>query len=418
VKKNETIGKMVITKSSGLSFPWVVVILGALVLLSAYVHNYTFGVFFKPIAEQFGWNRATISGAIAFRALVAAALVVPMGYWADHYHPRRVLLPCIILLGVSMMAIAKINNIWQLYLIQGLGIGIGMSAPFVCVMSTIVKWHDTRRGLALGIASAGTGLGSIIFPPVATKLIEVKGWPFATFILGVIVLAIGIPASLMIKDPPKVMKQQLTDSGISSKSIFSAWYSISQFFRTPVFLAIIVMFLFTGTVGNMLTNHLVNYATDIGITALLAAGMISVMGVSITIGKFGIGAISDRIGTKRSTLICCVSLVASSILLISRIPLLMWVGTALSGIGFGGSLTLGPIIMGERVSIDKISAATGANTMGGWIGSALGPWLGGILFDISDSYTWALLLAMGVSFVALIIALRMPPSKLNIILKK
>jgi MFS family permease len=239
-------------------------------------------------------------------------------------------------------------------------------------------------------------------------LIQAVDWQFATFILGVVILIIGIPASLFIKDPPHVVKQRPAGTSHNAKGIFVAWGSLPQFFRNPVFLAIIIMFTLASTAGNMLTNHLVNYATDIGITALTAAGMMSVMGVASTIGRLVIGAVSDRIGTKTDTVMCCLLLSGSFILFITKIPALMWVAAALGGIGFGGMSPLAPTIMGERVGREQLSMATGAATMGLLVGAALGPWLGGLIFDISQSYLWALLSATGVSIVALIIGIRMP----------
>jgi MFS family permease len=374
LKSNSGLKKSHVTKLPGISFPWIVVLLGTLLLFSGYAYNYTFGVFFKPIAADFGWSRAVMSGAYAIRSLVCAAFVVPMGYWADRYGPRRVLLPCFILLGASMMAVAKVTNIWQLYLIQGAGIGIGMSGPFVCVMSTVAKWHDARRGLALGIASAGIGLSSIIFPLVATQLIQATDWQFAIFIIGVIILAVGVPPSLIMKDPPNAIKRQLPSSGGDFRGPLDAWGLLPQFLKNSEFLAIIIMSLLVGAVGNMLLNHLVNYATDIGITSLVAAGMMSAMGVASTIGRLGIGAISDRIGTKRDAALCCILLAASFMLLISKVPTLMWVAAVLFGIGYGGSIPLVPALMGERVGIEQLSTATGVGTMGMLIGAALGPW--------------------------------------------
>jgi len=400
-----------VVKLIGISFPWAVVILGALLLFSSNAYNQTFGVFFKPITNNFGWTRATMSGAYAVRSLVCAVFVIPMGYWADRYGPRWVLLPCFILLGAGMIAIARVTAIWQLYLIQGAGIGIGMSGPFVCIMSTVAKWHESRRGLALGIASAGTGLSSVIFPLVATQLIQARGWQFAIFIIGFIILAIGVPASLVMKDPPNKMTRKLPGSTKLTHGLFDVWGLLPHFLKKPAFLSIIIMFVLIGAVGNMLYNHLVNYATDIGITALVAAGMMSAMGVASTIGRLGIGTISDRIGTKRDTAMCCILLAVSCLLLISKVTALMWAAAALFGIGFGGSMPLVPAIMGERVEREQLSTATGVASMGIFIGAALGPWLGGFIFDVSGSYLWALLLSSGACIAALVIAIRMPAVK-------
>lgn len=399
------------SKLDSIPSPWIIVILSAMLLMCSGIYSYTFGVFFKPIAGEFEWSRAVMSGAYAIRSLVVAAFVVPVGYLADRYGPRKVLLPCFLLLGISMIASVSVSTIWQLFLVQGLGIGIGCSGPFVCVTSTVVKWHEKRRGLALGIATAGTGLSSIIFPLVAANLIEVQGWRFAISVIGAIILAIGIPASLFMKDPPDLLKQKSTSGITTRRGLFEGWRLLPQFLKNPVFLALMLMFLLFNAVGNMLFNHLVNYATDIGIATLAAAAMMSAMGVASTTGRLGMGAISDRIGTKADASICCILLAISYVLLISKVPVLMWVAVVLFGIGYGGSVPLIAAIMGERVGIEKLAMATGVSTMGAFIGAALGPWLGGLIFDISGNYLWALILSVVFSIVALIIILRLPPPR-------
>ncbi len=214
-----------------------------------------------------------------------------------------------------------------------------------------------------------------------------------------------------MKEPPDLIKKQLPARTGVSRVLFEAWNSLFHFPWNSAFLAIVVMLALVGTVGNLLMNHLVNYATDIGITALVAAGMMSAMGIASTTGRFGIGAISDRIGTRRDAAICCILLAVSFILLISKVPALMWVAAVLFGIGYGGSAPLVPAIMAERVGKEQLATSTGIGNMGFFFGAALGPWLGGFIFDISGSYLWALLLSAGVSFAALMIALRIPSAR-------
>jgi MFS family permease len=414
MNKSQGSGNKPANKFPGISFPWLIVALSALLMLSYNVYVNTFGVFFKPIAEDFGWSRAAMSGAYTIRCLVGAALVVPVGYLADRYGPRRVLLPSFILVGAGMMAIAYVTTLWQFYLVQGLGIGVGLAGPFVCIMSTVAKWHKTRRGLALGIAAAGSGLSSILFPPVATKLIEAVDWQFAILILGILVLVIGVSASFFIKDPPNEIKRPLPGKTSISHAPFTIWDSLLQFPRSPAFLAIIILYAFVGLAGNVLMNHLVNYATDIGLTALVAAGMMSAIGIASTSGRFFMGTISDKIGSRRDAAICCFLMAVAFILLISKADGLMWVAAVLFGIGYGGCAPLIPAIMVELVGTEELSKLTGIVLMGFFLGSALGPWLAGFIFDISGSYFWALLLAAGVSLAAVIIALRLPSGRQEI----
>ena len=398
------------TKFPGISFPWIIVLLGALLMVCSNIYVNTFGVFFKPIADNFGWSRAEMSAAYTIRSVVGALLVVPMGYLADRWGPRRVLLPCFFLLGAGMMAVSVVTNLWQFYLIQGIGIGVGLSGPFVCIMATVAKWHNTRRGLALGLASAGSGISSIVFPPVATKLIEIVDWQFAILIMGIVILTVGVLASLFMKDPLEEQRPLAAKSSIS-QGLLKTWHSLLRIPASPGFLAMIIMFTCVGLAGNVLMNHLVNYATDIGLTALVAAGMVSAIGVANTTGRFFMGTISDHIGARRDAAICCGLMAVAFILLISKTPALMWVAAVLFGVGYGGSAPLIPAVMVDWVGKEQLSTVTGIGLMGFFVGSAIGPWLAGYIFDVSRSYLWALLLSVAICLAAVIIALRAPSSE-------
>jgi MFS family permease len=392
---------------TGLSFPWVIILLSFLLLLIANINSNTFGVFFKPIAEEFGWSRGAVSGTLALRALIAGIFALPMGYLADRYGPRRVLLPTFLLLGLSFLLFSKIASLWQFYLIQSLFIGIAMSVPFVCVMSTVGKWHNTRPGLALGLTSAGTGLSSVIFPPLSTALIASGGWRQAIFILGLITLIIAVPISLFMKDPPSA-KRKNSGKPAGIRNPFIIWLKLPGLLKNRVFLALILVFFFFPLAGNLLIVHFVNIATDTGVNATIAASMMSVMGIVSTVGRVSMGAISDRIGTKADTALCCVSLILSLIFLMLPVPGLMWVSAALLGLGFGGMAPLVPAVMGTYFGWINLATMTGAITIGSNLGAMVGPWMAGFTFDISHSYLPALAISTAFTVAALVIILRLP----------
>jgi len=137
----------------------------------------------------------------------------------------------------------------------------------------------------------------------------------------------------------------------------------------------------------------------------------SVVGIASTTGRLGVGAIADRIGTKRDAAMCCMLMAVAFILLITKVPALIWVAAAAFGVAFGGAAPLLPAIIAERIGTEQLATATGMCMTGAFAGAALGPFLGGLIFDVSGTYFWALLLSMGLSIVALIVALRMPPAR-------
>ncbi|TAK34153.1 MAG: MFS transporter [Chloroflexota bacterium] len=391
------------------SFPWAIVLLGTMLLLIRDSNPNTFVVIFKPISEEFGWSRAAVSGAIALRSLVTGCLALVMGYFADQYGPRRVLLPSFLLAGVGFLMYGSITSMWQLYLVQGLIMGIAMSSSYVVVMSTVAKWHK-KPGLALGIAAAGIGLSSIVFPPLATTLLESMSWREVSIVLGMITFVVAVPMSIVMIDPTS-MKEQRIAKPDEHRNPFAFWGKLPGLLRNRILLAIVLAFFLMYAAGIMLSIHLINYITDIGASPLLAAAMMSVMGIASVIGRLGMGAISDKIGTRADTAVCCTSVALSLILLMMKIPALMWIAVVLFGIGFGGYSPLTPAIMAEYFGRKNLSTLTGAIATGAVFGNALGAWMGGFIFDVTNSYFWALALSAAITIVALAIVLRLPSAR-------
>ncbi|MBI2853433.1 MAG: MFS transporter [Chloroflexi bacterium] len=391
----------------GIPFRWVIVILGFIILILSNLNVNTFGIFFKPTADQFGWSRGMVSGAYSLRALLMAALVVPMGYLSDRYGPRWVLVACCLFSGTAFVLIGRAASLWQYYLAQGVLMGIGNSGLFVCVAATVGRWHDARRGLALGIMSTGTGISSIVFPLVAANLIQSLGWHWAIAILGAITLAVGIPVSLLFKNPEERGGRTVRKSGPYSP--FEAWRLVPKLLQDPVLIAIVLMLFFFYTAGNLFTSQFVNYVTDTGISALVAATMMSAMGVASATGRLGLGSVSDRIGTKADNVVCCALVAVAFIILpFTHISATMWLAAIAFGVGFGGMAPLIPSLVLERFGTERVAALTGVAMMGNFLGSVAGPWMGGFIFDVFESYLLAFVLSTVFTITALIIALRLP----------
>ena len=132
----------------------------------------TYGVFFKPLTMEFGWTRAMISGASSLSMLVCGLLGIGMGRLTDRFGPRMIMVVCGFFLGLGYFLMSQINTIWQLYLFYGVLIGIGLSAIDVSLLSTVVRWFVNKRGMMSGIVNVGTGVGMLIMPIVANRLIS------------------------------------------------------------------------------------------------------------------------------------------------------------------------------------------------------------------------------------------------------
>ncbi|MBI2853823.1 MAG: MFS transporter [Chloroflexi bacterium] len=398
------------------AYPWVVAGLAAMLLFTANASTGTFGVFFKPIAEQFDWSRGIVSIAIVIRSLAIAILVMPAGHLYDRYGPRGVILPCFLLLAIGFLLTSKVATVWHFYLAQGLIMGAGTADPFVCLVSTIAKWHDRRRGLALGIASAGVGLGTVFFSPLAASLIVTRGWEQASVVLGLLTLVIAVPASLFVKDPPLVRNQSDETTSAEemgsrrrgrNKGVFDVIRSLPHLLQNRQFSSLFAVFALFYVGIYLVINHLVNYVTDTGMGTLVAATMMSVAGIASIAGRLVMGPISDRISTRADAATCCSLVIIALVLLPLKVEPLMWVAAALFGVGWGGASPLIPAITADYFGTNDLATKTGAFIVAANLGSAAGPWMGGFLFDLTNGYLWSLLLSAVMTTVGLVIVLRL-----------
>src|SRR5689334_8349381 len=189
-------------------YGWWIVVVAATGLSIGYgpVIIYTFGVFFKPVSEEFQWTRAETSMALSL-SLVAMVLAMPViGRLVDRYGARRVILPAAIIFGVSLISFSVSSlgrwHFYFVYLVLGL-IGAGTApVPYNSVLS---HWFDKKRGLALGLATIGIGLSTVIMPSLAHALITAFGWRGAYTLLGLLVVVVTVPVvGLFLKERPQM----------------------------------------------------------------------------------------------------------------------------------------------------------------------------------------------------------------------
>jgi len=149
-------------------YGYVVVALAFLIMAIMGGTIYTFGIFFKPLAGDFGWSSAATSGAFSLQMVIHGLFYIVTGRLNDRFGPRLVVSACCLLLGAGYLLMSQISDIWQLYLFYGVVIGIGMSGAFVPLGSTVARWFVKRKGAMIGIAVAGISVGTMIMPPVAS----------------------------------------------------------------------------------------------------------------------------------------------------------------------------------------------------------------------------------------------------------
>jgi len=395
-------------------YGYIVVVAALIILVITGGTISSFGVFFKPLLTEFDWTRAVTSGAYSLYTLLFGFLGIIAGGVTDRFGPRLLAIACGLLLGLGLLLMSQISAVWQLYLFYGVIIGVGVSGGFVPMLSTVAKWFVKRRGLMTGVTSAGIGAGNLVMPLVATQLITVYGWRTAFIILGITAAVVmAVAAQFLRRDPSQVGQLPDGESGAEPEKWLvskAKGSSLREAIHTRQFwmLCIIILSFFLG-VGVILV-HLVPYATDLGISAVSAASVLAIVGGISMVGRIGMGSIADRIGNKPALIIVCIIRIVGLLWLLSAGELWMfYLFAVVFGFSWGGQAVLPSPMVAELFGLRAHGAIVGTVIFVGTIGGAIGPILAGRIFDVTGNYQLAFLILVGITIIALILALLLRP---------
>jgi MFS family permease len=406
-----------------LFYGWVIVVACTIIQIAQYGIQYSFSVFFKPLADDFSWSRGATSGAYSVLMVCAGASAIPLGWLADKIGPARVMMACSLITGLAVVLASRVTELWQLYATFGIMLGLGMGGTMAICGGVTARWFVKQRGTALGIVSAGIGLGTFIMPPIAEQLISAFDWPKAYIIIGIGTGIVTVIASSLLRRSPDDMGQkpyghQLTPEqpgpvlGQKEVSVTPAGILLKKAIGMKTLWLLAFMFFCVNICVQVIMVHLVNYATDQGIAPLTAATLVSVIGVGGVVGRLFMGSVSDRIGAKNAALITCTLLLASLLLLLFSSQIwLLYAFAILFGFAYGGEVPQMTLLISQFFGLQAVMALTGAVSAATRAGGALGSWAGGHVYDVTRSYSFAFATIVVVAAVALVTAISLKRSK-------
>jgi predicted MFS family arabinose efflux permease len=349
---------------------------------------FSFGTFVKPLSAAFGWSREGVSAAFGFAALTVAVCSPFIGTLLDRYGPRRVIIPCIAVFGLSFASLGLLTpNLGHLYAVFILMGAVGNGTTQMGYSRAVSTWFVERRGLALALVMAGSGTGAMLFPPLAQWLIDREGWRNAYFVLGAMALLFGIPlTALFVREKARPPEQH---------AFALPGLTVAESIRSRSFW-ILIATLFLSSVGvNGAIAHLSPLLTDRGVTADRAALAASALGLSSFGGRLLTGALLDRYFGPRVGF-CLMAATAAGVLLLSSAGTLTigLVAAILIGLGLGAEADITPYLLTRYFGLRSFSTLYGFTWTAYAIAGAAGPWMMGRAFDVTGSYA-ALLLILG-----------------------
>jgi MFS family permease len=344
-----------------------------------------YGVFLPVFAETFSWSRGAISTALSLNLLLGGVAGFGIGALADRHGPRVMLVVTVILAGTAFALVSLIGSLWQLYLLVGVLGGIGMSSFYLLSTTTVTRWFDEHRGLALALVLVGFNLGYITAGPLSAWLIAKVGWRAAYAMLGSVCGLVTMLAALTVRLPGarETREPRAADPRIepaAGLTLAQALVDMRQWYLN-------VSWLLLGGLSLMVSVHIVPFAHDQGISLAGASLALTAYGTGAVCGRVASGVVSDRLGTFTTIRLGYALQLAALLVLLGLSSRGALLGSlVVLGVGFAAADTMLAKAVPDVFGTRALGAILGVLNLGWRCGAAIGPAAAGFLYDLTGSY--------------------------------
>jgi predicted MFS family arabinose efflux permease len=341
---------------------------------------YTFSLFLNPLHAAFGWKREAIGGTFALAAITVALVSPFIGLLLDRFPPKRIILPSILIFAFALASLSRLGpNIQQFYLtFFVLGLVANGTAQFAYAR-TVLSWFHNHRGLALALVLTGSGVGSILIPPLTQWTIAHHGWRSAYVLLGGIAL-LGLPlTALLVRNRP--------DAVVLDDHSSALGMTVGAALRSGTFWILAGIIMLSAFSENGLVTNLAAILTEHRVSAESAALALSVRGGAGIIGRLCIGFLIDRFSPQRiQTFVLLLSAVGALILAFAGTSPVALIGAAVLGVGLGSEADVAPYLLAHYFGRRHFSVLYGLTWTAYAIGGATGPLAIGHWYDRAGFY--------------------------------
>jgi MFS family permease len=392
------------------SYGWVIVGAGMLVGCVGMGTLFSLAVFLQPMSADTGWSRTGISTAMTIDFLAMGVAAFGWGAISDRWGTRAVVLAGGVLQGLGLVLASRATSLLEFQLLYGLIIGVAAGSFYAPVMSVVTAWFDRNRSLAVSLVSAGMGMAPLTVAPFARWLITSYDWRPAMLIVGVVAWVLMIPASLLIRQAPA--QTAIPPRGVATPvaALTDGGMTVAQALRTPQFAALALAHFACCAAHSGPIFHMVSYAIGCGIPAMAAVSVYSVAGFAGLGGRLLLGVSADRLGAKPVLVagLMVQALAAGTYVFVAHLGE-FYALSVIFGIAYGGVMPLYAILAREYFGIRIMGTVFGAISMAASLGMALGPAMGGWVFDTYASYAWLYVGSFAVGLAGVAVALTFKP---------
>ncbi len=393
-----------------LKYGWVMVGIGALMSCVAVGAMMSLAVFLQPITQATGWSRTGVSSAMTLNFLIMGAAGFGWGALNDRYGTRPVVLAGSVLLGLGLVLASRATSPLQFLLAYGVIVGLSAGSFVVPMMTAVTGWLTSHRSLAVSLVSAGIGVAPMTISPLAAWLLTSHDWRGAQLIIGLLVWVLLIPAALFVRQPPAVAGQ----GGAASAPAEHSPVRVSDALVSAPFIVLALTFFACCATHAGPIFHTISYAVVCGIPTVAAVSIYSLEGLAGLGGRVVLGILGDRYGAKRVLIAGLIvqALGAGSFVFVNRLQEFYAVA-AVFGFAYGGVMPLYAVLARDYFGQQIMGTVLGAAAMVSSLGMALGPSVGGWIFDTFGGYAWLYIGSFAIGLGAVAIAFAFPEPRLR-----
>jgi MFS family permease len=384
-------------------YGWVIVGVGVLVSCVGMGATASLGVLMQPMSESMGWSRSGVSTAALLSFLSMGVGGLLWGALSDRFGARAVVVAGGALLGLGLVLASRATELLQFQLAFGVLAGFAMAGLMTPLTATTTRWFTKHRSLAVSLVTAGVSAGVMVMGPVTGWLVTTYDWRTALLMIGALVWLVIVPAAMFLREAPAPTASALAmaDGG---------GLSVAQALRTPQFIAIALTFFACCAAHSGPIFHMVSHAMDHGVPAMAAATVLSAASLASLSGKILCGLVADRVGVKLVMVGgLALQAVAIDLYMFTTDLASFYAVGALFGLAYGGVMPLYAVLIREYFGPRIMGTLLGAAGLLSTIGMALGPQIGGWLYDAYGSYGWLFVASSAIGFGAVAIAFTVRP---------
>ncbi|MCH7652434.1 MAG: MFS transporter [Chloroflexi bacterium] len=390
---------------------WIILSAGFVVLFFSGGSRFAFGLMLKPMSEDLGWSRSSLSLAFASFMVVLAVALPFIGRLVDRHDMRYILAAAGIVAAIGLSLMGMVNAAWQVILFYGVIYALGNAGTSTAIIGVlIVRWFERGRGIATSVAVSGNAVGQLVIIALLASLLAIVGWRTTYVALGIAYLVILVPVVLIFirarsRSEREVAVEQDVNEAIGP---VPAALPMRTVLGSRQFWVLLAVFFICGLQDFFVATHIVAFALDQGVSPVLSGNILALMGVMGLVGVLLSGAMSDRFGAVLPTALCFLLRIAIfGFIIYFQSTAAIIVFALLYGLTFLITAPLTVIFAGNIFGTRRLGTISGLITMVHHIGGGLGAFLGGVMFETWGSYDEVFVLmfalsAVGMAFTMLI----------------